>query len=270
VRANSLRDAGYTLLPCNWLQAQENSLDPVHVEWLHTYLTNYTRERQGLPPREVAGAAGGKHKKIGFDVFEHGIIKRRVVNDGTEDDAEWSRGHPVLFPNVLVVGSEDSPNFQFRVPVDDEHTLHIAYTVSTPGVPVPEQKGPVVYEIPLPDHDAMGAPVWKTLEQTLVQDMMAWWTQGPIARRELERLGVSDEGIILFRKLLEQQIDKVALGEDPMNTFRDPVQNVSLPVQTERARGVFFGGTGGIFNPLADELRELFAKARETAGAGDD
>lgn len=30
-----LKDIGTTILPCNWLQCMENSLDPVHLEWLH-------------------------------------------------------------------------------------------------------------------------------------------------------------------------------------------------------------------------------------------
>ena len=98
---------------------------------------------------------------------------------------------------------------------------------------------------------------------------MAWWTQGPIARRELERLGVSDEGIILFRKLLEQQIDKVARGEDPMNTFRDPAANQSIPIHSERARAAFFGSPAAKYSPISDELRGLYAKAQETANAGD-
>ena len=33
------------------------------------------------------------------------------------------------------------------------------------------------------------------------QDVMAWVTQGDIARRELEKLGQSDVGIILYRQL---------------------------------------------------------------------
>ena len=32
VRANSMRDIGMSVLPCNWLQIMENSLDPVHLE----------------------------------------------------------------------------------------------------------------------------------------------------------------------------------------------------------------------------------------------
>jgi 5,5'-dehydrodivanillate O-demethylase len=271
VRPNSLRDAGYTMLPCNWLQAQENSLDPVHTEWLHGAFTNYALERQGKPPRVRPGGGGttGKHKKIGFDVFEHGIIKRRVTDDQTEEHPDWKNGHPILFPNTLVVGPEDTPNFQFRVPVDDTHTLHIFYTVYTPGTDVPQRSNPAVFNVPLPDVDETGAPPWSDLDTAPGQDMMAWWTQGPIARRELERLGVSDEGIILYRKLLEQQIDKVARGEDPMNTFRDPAQNVAIPIHSERARAVFFGSPAAKYSPITDELRQLYAKGRETANAGD-
>jgi 5,5'-dehydrodivanillate O-demethylase oxygenase subunit len=264
VRDNSLRDMGITMIPCNWMQAQENSLDPVHTEWLHSAFTDYALERQGKPRN--ATPAWGVHKKIGFSVFEHGIIKRRITGDGTEEDAEWARGHPVLFPNILVVGSENAPNFQFRVPVDDTHTMHIFYTVHTPDVPVPPQKGPVVFNVPLPDVDETGAPPWKWLDTAPGQDMMAWWTQGPIARRDLERLGVSDEGIILFRKQLEDNIDKVQRGEDPMNVFRDPAKNQSIHLQTERATNRFAGGPAAKYSPLSAELRKVFAESRPDAG----
>ena len=40
-----------------------------------------------------------------------------------------------------------------------------------------------------------------------------WVTQGPIAKRDKERLGLSDTGIILYRKLLMDNIDKVQRGE---------------------------------------------------------
>ena len=41
------RTSAGPILPCNWLQIMENSLDPVHVEWLHQYFTNYVLERIG-------------------------------------------------------------------------------------------------------------------------------------------------------------------------------------------------------------------------------
>src|SRR5436305_8650 len=79
-----VRDIGWAILPCNWLQIMENSLDPVHTEWLHRYFTNYVLER--LNARDPTArsywrsqADVRRHKKIGFDVFEHGITKRRVL-----------------------------------------------------------------------------------------------------------------------------------------------------------------------------------------------
>jgi 5,5'-dehydrodivanillate O-demethylase len=62
----------------------------------------------------------------------------------------------------------------------------------------------------------------------LGQDMMAWVTQGRIAKRELEKLGESDTGIILYRRLLQEQLAVVEKGGEPMNVFRDPEQNTRL------------------------------------------
>jgi 5,5'-dehydrodivanillate O-demethylase len=82
---NVLRDIGSTIIPCNWLQILENSLDPVHVEWLHGRFSDYVLERLGRPdlkrrfyrPGDDVGERWG-HEKIGFDVFEYGIITRRA------------------------------------------------------------------------------------------------------------------------------------------------------------------------------------------------
>ena len=62
-RDGVLRDIGSAVIPCNWLQIMENSLDPVHVEWLHGYYMDYVWGRKGVqnPPRFAS-----RHKKIGF------------------------------------------------------------------------------------------------------------------------------------------------------------------------------------------------------------
>ena len=36
VRQDIVRDIGWAVVPCNWLQVMENSLDPVHGEYLHS------------------------------------------------------------------------------------------------------------------------------------------------------------------------------------------------------------------------------------------
>jgi 5,5'-dehydrodivanillate O-demethylase len=77
-----VRDIAIVELPCNWLQCQENSLDPVHNEWLHAYYSQHVARVRGLPNTRRTSRSNGKHLKIGFDPFEYGIIKRRVQEVG--------------------------------------------------------------------------------------------------------------------------------------------------------------------------------------------
>jgi 5,5'-dehydrodivanillate O-demethylase len=113
-------------LPCNSLHSQENSLDPIHFQWLHRYYDGWVMNRK-MPKDQsdafnrATASRGQDHKLIGVEKTSYGIIKRRLVGDETKDDEWWRVGHAVLFPNILRVVN----NFQFRVPIDDTHTLHL-------------------------------------------------------------------------------------------------------------------------------------------------
>ena len=189
---NVVRNIEYANLPCNWLQIMENSVDPVHFQWLHRYLSS----RIGSSNR---GPGYRNHEKIGFDVFEYGIVKRRLSTGETEDDPEWRIGHPLVFPNILRLANQ----LQIRVPVDDTHTMHWFYTCHVPpeGVTAPHQDRIPVQEVPM--LDANGRHI---VEFTNGQDMMAWVTQGPVAKREREKLGQSDVGVIMYRRMLQEQM----------------------------------------------------------------
>ena len=232
---NTVLDLAFTELPCNWLQAQENSLDPVHTEWLHNYFGNYVADMTLDENRRPAlgGTFGRKHLKIAFDEFEYGIIKRRMVEGDTGEEEDWTVGHPILFPNVLLTGSQYSYTMQFRTPVDDTHTFHVSVYIfpAAPGQPAPRQECVPYRYVPLTDHDGN----W-VLNYTFNQDYMAWVTQGDIAQRDKEKLGASDRGIILFRQMLQEQMERVREGEDPMNTFRDAAANRSLSFPMEKVK----------------------------------
>jgi 5,5'-dehydrodivanillate O-demethylase len=121
----------------------------------------------------------------------------------------------MLFPNVLA-----GNGLQYRVPIDDEHTLHISYQATDR----PDGAGPQL-EVPaedLPYADGEGNFI---LTSVLQQDLAAWVTQGPVAPRDLETLGRSDRGILIYRRWLKENIDKVARGEDPGGLIRDPSLN---------------------------------------------
>ena len=92
VRDDLEREIGITRLPCNWLQIMENSLDPVHLEYLHGRFANHVMKRQGLP----AAAKVRHHEKIRFTVFEYGISKHRLLAGDSEDSDDWQVGHPPL------------------------------------------------------------------------------------------------------------------------------------------------------------------------------
>ena len=230
---NGFAAIGIAELPCNWLQCQENSLDPVHLEWLHGYWGEMQRQeamQKSSDAPELVMTVPRKHKKIGVTLFDHGVIKRRVTDDGTEDDHDWTMGHPAVFPNILYVGDMVKCNFQYRVPIDDETTLHITWFFykGAPDVTQAKQEKVPYWHVPLFDKDGQIIP-----DLVNHQDFVAWITQGKNADRSLEKLGESDRGIILYRKLLRDQMDIVADGGDPMNTFRDAKEAsyVELPLE---------------------------------------
>jgi 5,5'-dehydrodivanillate O-demethylase len=224
VWGNAIRDIVIAHLPCNWLQCQENSLDSTHVEHLHGYAGRYFQQLlAGEEPDFQRDYR--RHTMIGFDAFKYGIIKRRVVVGQDENHAQWRLGHPILFPNLLWVGS----TLQFRVPADDTHTLHISlYTWrAAPGKAAPPQEVVPSRVVPLLDERGQ----FTNLDVIFHQDYMCWITQGDIARRHLEKLGESDRGIILFRKMLLEQVNRVRAGQEPtINVFRDAAESEGLDV----------------------------------------
>jgi 5,5'-dehydrodivanillate O-demethylase oxygenase subunit len=60
------------------------------------------------------------------------------------------------------------------------------------------------------------------------QDRMAWETQGAIYDRTQEHLGATDTGVLMLRKLLDEQIAIVEAGGEPMAVLRDPSKNVMI------------------------------------------
>lgn len=202
-------------LPCNWLQCMDNAADPVHFEYLHAAYGNYLLEKLGRPP----GMTPARHTKIAFDVFRYGIMKRRLLEGASEDSDEWRVGHPLLFPNILSVGNEGNAMLQMRTPVDDTTTVQFAYrtTARDPSV------GALPITVKYSNHfDGSEAFIADTIPK---QDMLGWVGQGPVSDRTREHLTAGDKGIILYRKLLVENLKRVERGEDPMGIIRDPADN---------------------------------------------
>jgi 5,5'-dehydrodivanillate O-demethylase oxygenase subunit len=224
VREDLVKRVGFTEIPCNWLQISENNVDPLHLEYLHMRYINWVRARRGEPPLPVR-----KHARIEFEIFEYGILKKRLWEGDSEDSQEWQVGHPLFFPgnHFFRFDTADMVQYQFRVPADDEQTNVYWYEARELNSGEAPAK-----EIPIVDNP------WRTPEGEYMldtingQDMMVMVTQGTITDHTLENLAESDRGVALYRKTLLDEIERVERGEDPMGVVRDPAKNtpfIQLP-----------------------------------------
>ena len=206
-------------LDCNWLQPMENSVDPTHTHYLHGI-------GKGKP---VHGDDKAEIRKYEFEPFEYGIMKKRFASNGN-GRLDLVNQHPLVFPNVLRQHHGREHYIQYRVPVDDTHTLlfEIYFLESKDGSAVsPSADPPVNYAPPHKGPDGT-----YRMDRVWMQDYMAWETAGPVYERGREHLATADRGILLFRKLLKSEIDKVKRGKDPMGVIRDAARNQMISFDT--------------------------------------
>ena len=205
-------------VPCNWFQCQENSIDPVHFEWMH--------DNWGLRLKGKLGETAPRHLKIDFEESDYGIQYKRVREGGDEKHPLWIVGRVCLWPNTLFTGN----HFEWRVPIDDETTLSVGWFFSR----VPKDREPYV-QGPIP---SWTSPVrdektgrWIT-SHIMNQDFVAWVGQGTVADRTQEHLGLSDRGIVMMRRRFLSDLEVIAKGGDPKAIVRDPKVNecVGLPI----------------------------------------
>ena len=217
----------HEIYKCNWLQPMENSVDPSHLYWLHGDTAH------------LAPTVDRYEEDHQFTPFEYGIMKRRITPGRKAGDPPVIDQHPLLFPITLrhVFRASKTTGFvlhnvQIRVPVDDARTqVFVVYFT-----PNDTDKSPAEGDTPweyFPIRDENGE---YRLSEVLVQDAMAWETQGAPTDRTQEHLGVGDEGIILLRKILREQIEIVRNGGDPLGVVRDAQKNqlIEFEVLNER------------------------------------
>jgi 5,5'-dehydrodivanillate O-demethylase len=130
---------------------------------------------------------------------------------------DYGRTNYLRLPTTILLnqpwpgGKFDWPRYSaiFRTPVDDNHTLlfHVTH------VPEVDGRMPV-----LPD--GMEFPAAGLVQTLFEQDYRAIVTQGMPVDRTIERLGTTDRGIILLRRMVMEGIEAVRRGEDPMGVLR--------------------------------------------------
>jgi hypothetical protein len=141
----------------------------------------------------------------------------RALEDGREIDriSSW------LMPNIMSV-----PDIQFRigkssgvswvVPVDDSHYIQVM------AMKLPQDSPRFSIQINGKSWGQMTAEE----HQRFPGDFEAQAGQGPISLHSEEHLVTSDRGIMMQRRLLEQQMEVVARGGDPVGVSFDPANAV--------------------------------------------
>lgn len=187
----------FCLWPANWFQIVENSVDQVHTGILHGEDSARADVWSRIPDVDWHGD-------------DSGIQTVQIRGD-------YARTNYLRLPTTILLnqpwpgGKFSWPRYSaiFRTPVDDNHTLlfHVTH--------VPEVKG----EMPvLPD--GMEFPAARLVRTLFEQDYRAIITQGRPVDRTVERLGTTDRGIIMLRKMVMDGIDAVRRGEDPDGVLR--------------------------------------------------
>ena len=222
---DSFERPGYRLIPgrkyfypCNWLQIVENAMDPVHTAFLHTIVagSQFTDEFGKVPELDFVETPIGMFY----------VATRRV------GDNVWARMVETVLPNLQQVapiwedGHHEHPfggpmMSRWIVPQDDTRTMFIEFRHlnETPGVPppTPDWWGDRGVMLPgqLPAADSYEAC------QRRPGDFEAQVGQRAVAVHDLEHLGATDRGVIIFRQQIRRGIRAVQAGEDPQGVSRD-------------------------------------------------
>lgn len=202
---------------CNWLQIQENVMDPVHTAILHSMInrTHFIDAFAAMP-------------ELKFEETEMGMkyIRTSVLPSGRQ----LVRVLEIFMPNVRAVSEtllstdpnhEQAKTIGWWVPVDDTHTIgfHVEALRVVDGKPVPSS----LATAPVGRTSATSAPRTSYEDtQRDPDDCEAQISQRPIAVHALEHRGTSDLGIVMYRRLLRNALKDIAAGRTPKGIIADP------------------------------------------------
>lgn len=200
-------------VPCNWLQIQENVLDPYHAASLHTI-----PQRRGT---EHMAREAEIEPHITFAESAAGLIYLAGRHVGSNI---WIRSAEAVGPNVRYIpsfledGSEPKYGSQpwmsfWSLPVDDANTVTFFVSHVAPGETVPFDVRRRLENFGQTDERPYAERQW------IPGDFEAQGGQGPITVHANEHLGHIDRGVSLVRKYIRANIDAVERGDDPHGMY---------------------------------------------------
>jgi 5,5'-dehydrodivanillate O-demethylase len=214
-------------VPCNYLQAFENSMDEVHVAFTHSPGGSHAALAQDLP---IITAEEKPWGMLRFGKRASGMTRETLH----------------IAPNIVRVivpplsgmdGVGGWPEITFHfTPVDDENHLWIVTAkvqVAGDDIERYKQKRAEFHaaRAAAPRVQSVVDDIWsgkvayadvRHPELAIVQDIAVQAGQGRVQDRTTETLGRSDAGIALWRRILERELQIIADGGTPKKWQRTP------------------------------------------------
>ena len=201
---------------CNYFNNIDNSLDSVHVRFVHE------RHRDSVDDHVVLG-----DPVISVEESEWGV--RRYAQYPNGKDVTFFFGMPnINFINGQVVDAaiKRADVMVFKVPVDDENHIHFEVR----AIPLTGEAGrtwieerrrlreeaerdrPELVRAVLSGKRRLNEIDPNRVDFVMLEDEVAQAGQGAIAFRGQEHLGRSDRGVFLLRKIWERELKNLAAG----------------------------------------------------------
>jgi phthalate 4,5-dioxygenase oxygenase subunit len=238
------RSATKILYECNYLQANEGNIDPVHLSFLHQHL------EEAKPPlqRIVRGSNDSDNTllrkdiapTIEVEVTDYGL--RIYTTRKSGPDKQYLRITNFVLPNLSAFGGTtvgEGYAVHWHVPIDDTRHWKYVFAFSREKPLDSEQRDKNRADM-TPDHRLARSAAnryqqdresMKTKSFTGIgfnfqaHDAFATESQGSVQNRSEEHLVSSDKAIIAARKLLLNAINDVKQGRDPQHVMRDEKLN---------------------------------------------
>jgi len=198
---SSIGSGGPVIIPCNWLQHYENVVDPFHVPVLHASFSGaqFTTAMAAMP-------------NVTFEASPRGVLARstRKTDDGKTFYRVTEAALPTLrvVPNPRVAQYARVESIGWVLPIDDtSFRIYVAGRVKAKG------------DIARMRSKFNGKDWWDMSEeehQSHPGDYEAQVGQGPITVHSEEHFAQSDRGIVIMRRMLREQLDRIAQGHDPI------------------------------------------------------
>jgi 5,5'-dehydrodivanillate O-demethylase oxygenase subunit len=215
------------IVPCNYLQSFENSMDEVHVAFTHAPGGSHAKLSQDLPIITAEETAWG--------MMRYGNRATGLTRNTLHYAPNIVR--TIIPPQYGMDGVGGWPEITFHfTPVDDEnHQWFVSAKTHVTGRDVEP------YWVKRREFYAKceAAPNVQTLVNDIwagkvayadvrhpilarVQDIAVQAGQGRIENKEIETLGRSDAGLALWRRILQRELETIAAGSMPKKWQRPP------------------------------------------------